>query len=481
MRKISIIGLIIIVFMVKELAWVYLVPPREAPDELAHYSYIETIAHEHVLPTLGQTLFSKRVELVGATSRQAEEAGSYIDTLNYQPGSQINWIAQHPPLYYLTLLPAYSLLPHKNVIFCIMVLRLMSVLMGAVTLWFVSKTVKEMLPCDRIMPALITCAIAFLPTFSYISATINNDNLVMMLSMVLIYLLVARLSPQNEVSETQKNHTIRWELQTGIVLALLALTKTTALPLFLVVLFLQIFDFFRAGCSAKRKSVAVSTAIIFGIPLIVAGWWYFRNLMMFGAFFPQLADAIAVNPKILNLYPGLAAIFPELAPGASAKLSLVDFFVRKNFFLEYFKNFWGAFGSFFIQLTSWQYIGIFAFTVIGAAGQIKHIHKKTMPNPLKKMHGFMHSGQGILFLVFVILLASLTWKIYEISSLRGFLSAMQGRYFLAAAPALFYMLMRGWEHLTGEKWFSKAAKIMMVLFIINDAAALIYVIIPNFY
>jgi hypothetical protein len=194
-----------------------------------------------------------------------------------------------------------------------------------------------------------------------------------------------------------------------------------------------------------------------------------------------LKEVVAVNPETIKLYPMMLSGFPEIDPTATMKIGLVNFLIKIKFTVEYYKMIWEEFCGRTL-LTSWQNVGIHAFAVIGIIGQIKNIFMIRIANvnPLTRLRNFLASGQGALFFTFAILLSFVIWKIYEICSLRGFLGAMQGRYILAAAPALFYFLIRGWEHLTGKKWFENTAITLMIMFILNDAISFIYIIIPNF-
>jgi hypothetical protein len=348
---------------------------------------------------------------------------------------------------------------------------------------------QKLVPQNRILQAAVTCAIAFLPTFSFASATINSDNLETLLAAILIYFLAGRNEPQDsaviarESEKDSRDAVIKWSLKTGIVMAFLALTKMTSLPLFLVVLIIQIFDFFRTKEPAKRKSVIYSTLIIFGIPLVAAGWWYLRNFMLYGTFFAVLKDAAAIHPEIITSFPVITKNFPEINPAAPIKLGFVDFIITRNFFVQYYKNIWGSALGNAELMKSWQFICVYIFTFIGFAGQIKkmYVNRISKGGLIKRAHDFLASGQGVLFLTFMVFLPVLTWKIFEMSEFRGRLSAMHGRYFLAATPALMYMLIRGWEHLAGKKWAGKATAFLIALFIFNDAVSLFYLALLRFH
>jgi hypothetical protein len=554
LKKISFIWVLIVVFVLKEALWVAVIPPREAPDELGHYGYVEALFFENKLPLLGETMFSQRVQMagteavgwvsdgvtsasnVGATSNvdRAVNAAATIDVGSYTPGNQVNWIAQHPPFYYLLLLPVFAVLPHDNIMFSIFVLRLISVLLGAVTLYFGWKTLEKINPSEGIdvresgsagkeqgarsaaaVNAAIIGAIAFLPTFSYMSAVMNNDNLVAALAAVLVYLLVGcwekPVVGKKFVSSSSARHAF-WDkvnaghrknaFLIGLLLGILALTKTTALPFFGVALAAFVIRLFSSRGSRNernrtRKQIALDTLIAFGVPLVFAGWWYIHNFVVFGTFLPELKDAVALNPGLLTANPALAVIFPEVAPHKDWALGFWDFLFAKGFVLEYFKNIWGAFGRFFTQLSDWQYLGIFIFTFIGLFGcfvsainKFKAFFKgKAVLNlkaggqlkaarPAAKRD---QEGKILIALVLLLFLVSITWKIYEITLARGFLGAMHGRYFLPALLPFFYFFVTGWEAVTPKKAHPYLFAAMFALFIVNDVSAMLYVVIPASY
>jgi hypothetical protein len=486
LHKISIIWVLIAVFILKEVLWVAVIPPREAPDELGHYGYIESLFYENDLPLLGQARFSERVQVAGT------ESAALCDNTTYRPTGQVNWIAQHPPFYYLLLLPVFSVLPHDNVPFSIFILRFVSVLLGAVTLFFAWKTLERINPPDgrgganSMVNIAIVGAIAFLPMFSYASAVMNNDNLIAALAAVLVYLLTLCCDDICGGKKPSRAASARHAFFVGLTLGILALTKTTSLPLFAVVFAVFLMRFFTTArfTSARgakwynsgKAQALLDVLIAFGVPLLFAGWWYARNFMVFGTFLPELKDAVALNPYLLTENPSLVMLFPEVAPHADTAVSFWDFLFVKGFAVEYFKNIWGAFGRYFVQLSVWQYLPVGLFTLVGLYGCIVSAFigraKKAAARSRSRM---------VLLLVLVIYIAAITWKIYEITVDRGFLSAMHGRYFMPALLPFFYFFIKGWEYVLPPRMRSWAFAAMLCLFIANDISALLYVVIPALY
>ena len=278
------IWLIIAIFFSKELLWSYFVPPWQAPDEIAHYGYVEALFYEHAFPVLGKTLLSERVQAIGPVE-SAREIDYYKGSLN------LNWIAQHPPLYYLALEPLFALMQHEDPVTCIFLLRLVSILLGCMTLWFAHKTLGMLLPESELTQKAMMVGMAFLPMFSAISAAMNNDNLVIMLASILTYLSVKNF----------EKHDPKGSLQMGIVLGLLALTKATSLPLWISIFLLEIIKHLRrdvkqAGQTSRIGRFVTHQAIIFGSALAIAGWWYARNMVLYNTLLPEIGSLVSREP-----------------------------------------------------------------------------------------------------------------------------------------------------------------------------------------
>lgn len=480
------IWLLIAIFFTKELFWAYLTPPWQAPDEIAHFGYVESLFYEHTFPVLGENLLSRRVQAIGpreAATQVVTPGGveSQTKTGAYQPSLSLNWIAQHPPLYYLALQPVYWVLPHEDPLACIFVLRMLSILMGCVTLFYAWKTLRLLLPerdspYNEIIQKTVIVGIAFLPMFSSISALMNNDNLVFMLSAMLIYLSVKNFG----------EHDSRGSMKMGILLGLLALTKGTALPLFLSIFLVEVIKHLRLkkfhGCFVKHQ------AVLFGAALVIAGWWYARNIALYGMFLPEIGSLAARNPQLAAAHPALLAMFPESGGTiALPNATLWDFFIGQRFLWEYYQNVWGAFGQFFFRLYGWQYFVITAITVASLCGYLaltirkfraKTAAKKNMSIEIREILSW--PGWTMLLPILAVG-AGLTYELFNVFRERGFLSALQGRYLFSALIPFMYFFVKGTAHLVTKKWLPIAMKLLMAFFVVNDAVTILYRIIPEFY
>jgi hypothetical protein len=478
-RKYHWIWLLIAIFFVKELFWAYLTPPWQAPDEIAHYGYVESLFYEHQFPVLGQNLLSRRVQAIGPVEVNTPAfppanptAGSPSGIAGYQSSLSLNWIAQHPPLYYLALQPVYWVLPHENPLTAILVLRMISMLMGCVTLWYAWKTLRLLLPegaapHNELIQKTVMVGIAFLPMFSFISALMNNDNLVFMLSSMLIYLSVKNFG----------EHDTRGSLNMGILLGLLALTKGTALPLFLSIFLVEVIKHFRD--KKFHRCFLRHQAVLFGAAFVIAGWWYARNIWLYGMFLPEIGSLAARDPQLAAGHPALLAMFPESSGKiALPNATLWDFFAGKRFFWEYYQNVWGAFGQFFFRLFDWQYFMILAITLASLFGYLK----LTIRAGTRKIFSKLLSWPGWTMLLPLLAVgAGLTYELFNVFRERGFLGALQGRYLFSALIPFMYFFVKGVTHVMSKKWLPIAMKLLMTFFVVNGFVTVLYRIIPEFY
>nr|MBP7058794.1 hypothetical protein [Candidatus Gracilibacteria bacterium] len=233
-KRWKIIWVIIAIFFIKELFWAYLVPVWQAPDEPAHFGYLQSMYEQKDFPILGEATFTS----LGFDGMGRPDPG------RNEP--YVNWIAQHPPLYYLVLAPIYGIIEVFagvgtviDPVDWIFYLRIFSILLSCVTLFFIYKTSDYLLTGtrqNRLFSLAVVGFIAFLPGFSYISALLNNDNLVIALSSILFYLLAKRYyGGEQDGNKNMPTVRTRSDWLIGLVLGLMALAKITALPFWIAV------------------------------------------------------------------------------------------------------------------------------------------------------------------------------------------------------------------------------------------------------
>ena len=344
-------------------AYSLVVPPFETPDEPFHYAFARHIAQGNGLPVQSE-------QSTGPWGQEGSQAPLYylltgwltrgIDQEDFgavavrneranigdplTPGNKnfMLYSGRQPPLQ------GSNLALHLG--------RWFSLLLAALTLWFTYLTAElacshssegpshtkavssQMPPCS--VPLLAVALVAAIPQFIFISAAFTNDNLIMAASAATIFWLARLLARRDEAPI----HLWEW-LILGLLLGIAALSKLQGLGLIPlaggVVLFL----------AWKRRDwrLPFVALLLVALPaLAIAGWWYARNVALYGDW-SGLSHLKAIN--------GLR----------TETLTWEDFWPEFRG-LRY--SFWGLYGWFNILLPDWFYAVMDAVTLVGLAGLV---------------------------------------------------------------------------------------------------------------
>ena len=247
--------LIIIVFISFAFTYAFFVPFNAAPDEAAHFDYIDFIVENRKLPS--PSLINDGVmEIDLATTALPRDKKFYYEV-------------HQPPLYYLINAPLLFLGKKISLSNSYLFPRLFSALLGALTLFVVYKIACLVFPHNLYLKLAAPLAVFFVPMFVYMSAMINNDALANLMGALLIFycLKVIRMSP----NELNKN----LYFTGGIILSLSFLTKTVIYPLILLLLFLLFLK------SIKNLGNIKWLIILTIAPLLaVSELWFLRNYLI---------------------------------------------------------------------------------------------------------------------------------------------------------------------------------------------------------
>lgn len=333
---------ILIVYLIFGLVYALATPAFEANDELWHFGYVEHLRKTGSLP---EQKLDKRA------------------TIFRQHGSQ-------PPLYYslmaLATAPisindsaAYRQLnPHvaiqqpgafgnKNLTvrddslslfsgtgLAVLFARLLGLALGAGTIVFVYH-IGGLIAPQRQTVAFVAAAITGLnPMFIFVTASVNNDALAMFVNGALVWLLLRTL---------RDGFSLRYTLALALLFALSSLTKLTGLALLPVTLGVGFFTFRK---TRDRRGLLLYLYVTALFWLLIAGWWHFRNLQLYGEPFGIIIMADIAGPRDLTF--NLADLFAE--------------------YQQFRMSFWGLFGALNIQLASVFYLLLDLLTFLSAIG-----------------------------------------------------------------------------------------------------------------
>jgi len=247
-------------------------PILEAPDEPAHFRYIRGLIETRALP-----------DPAAHANVQAHQAPLYYallvpPTLLLDDGSEALKLPPQNPFWgeafaatgndnkNLRLHSQSEQFPYANnsLALTIHIVRLFSVLLGALTLIVSAQIFRLLWPQRADLRLLALGIIAFWPQFDWLSSVLNNDNLLILLSTVVLWLL---LRQQRDGSSWPSAAVL------GLALAAALLSKASALFLAIPVGVALLLDFKQAW-----RHAALTLAIV----LALAGWWYVRNWLLVG-------------------------------------------------------------------------------------------------------------------------------------------------------------------------------------------------------
>jgi 4-amino-4-deoxy-L-arabinose transferase-like glycosyltransferase len=444
-------GIIVILVGFLALGTLYSVvtPLIETPDEDTHYEYVKHIADGRGLPVLN---LDPSKNPVGGT------------------------VGHHPPLYYLTsaLLTfwidtddADSLIwnnphcvagvphwpgnknkiihtdaetfPYHGAALAIRIVRLFSVLLSGVTVLATYLIALEIFPHWKPLALGAAAVNAFNPQFLFISARVGNDTMVTTFS-ALVLLGTVRLLKQGATRGR-----LIW---LGVTLGLALLSKISALALLpLVALGLAI----RAVQQRSVRCLVKWGVIVFSIALLIAGWAYLRNWILYH------------HPLASNVW--LAAVgLREPQP------SLIELYREEFWGLEI--SFWAVFGwmnivideIFYQILAAMVRLSIVGLLVlaIGQLGKFKILQRRQLDRST---------------LLSLLLLG--IWFLLLFASLLRFMqiqTGAQGRYLFPAVPAISILILLGLNQFVPQRYSGVLAGVVGgALFLLAALCPFVYI------
>ncbi len=376
------------------------VTPRwQAPDEPAHYNYIQHLAIKNSFP-----------ELVTGCYNQ-----DYLDQLKTQQFppelsiQQVCYEFHQPPLYYLLLTPAFIFSNGT-----LGMLRLVSVVLGAGVVTLAFLIAKTIFPNKLVIAYGSMIFVAFVPMHVAILASINNDALAELILALLLLRLTRRLISTSPPGRKQ-------DLWLGLILGLGLITKVTVYIAILIVaatLWLKAKDAANKLTKTDWSTLFKHAAIIYGVALIMAAPWYFRNITTYG------------QADILGLKRHDAIVTGQLR-SADLLTEVGGLTYMANFINTTYRSFWGQFGWMAVPMDGRTYFFLAILSLVAIGGLFLFFIKPTSP-PLSSIQ-----GNALRVMALTMLLISLGYLWYNLTFVQ-----FQGRYlFLGLIPAgIFFAL-----------------------------------------
>jgi hypothetical protein len=201
----------------------------------------------------------------------------YVDILREQhavPVATDGWSVYHPPLFYAGAAVfawlGEALAGREGGIFG---LKWIPFVAGLANVWVAAALVRRLFPDDARRRALAVVFAAVLPMNLYAAAYFSNETLITLLAglavLATVDLLLARASTTRKLASL------------GVIVGLALLTKFTAVLVAAVAIFF-VFAKLAALESVRPARAAAAVALVAAPPLLIAGWFYARNVWLFG-------------------------------------------------------------------------------------------------------------------------------------------------------------------------------------------------------
>jgi 4-amino-4-deoxy-L-arabinose transferase-like glycosyltransferase len=277
-------------------------PAWQAPDEPAHYNVMAQMAAGNLLPKIEMGDWDN--DYLEALKAQ-DFAPELLDNL-----SSVQYENHQPPLYYWLGTP-FFLVSNGN----LFVIRLYSLVLGAVTVIISYLIGKEIFP-NQPQIALGTMAlVAFLPQNLHILSSVNNDALAGLVIADMLLSSIRYLKGKN----TEARHL-------GFLLGIAFITKTTVYFMAAVLLLVIVLR------NWGDKSKLVRELLSFGIPASIFALFYWgRNLFVYG--FPDFLGLKAHDSVVVG-QPRTGDYITQIG--------LNNYW--QEAFSTSFNSFWGQFG-----------------------------------------------------------------------------------------------------------------------------------------
>jgi 4-amino-4-deoxy-L-arabinose transferase-like glycosyltransferase len=352
--------------------WAVTTPAFQAPDEVDHFAYAQTLVERGQIParsadsTLRRWSTAEAMALEGvdyltdhrsADSRPpwlGQEARQYAKRARQvrprpDDGGGNETAALHGPLYYAALAPAYAA-AGSSPFTQLTLMRLTSALIGALTVLFTFLIARELAPGRPSLGVLAALLVAYQPMYGFISGAVNNDVGLNAGAAAVELLLLMTL---------RRGVTVASAALLGVLLAALPVVKGTGLSLYPVALLVLLAVLWR---NHRRTDLAAWGALVAGAlvgALVTAGLLggVHTSAAPAGGAATVGANASAVGGALEDI-PGFLSylwqvFLPKLPFMAShfppSEYPAFSIFVVRG---------WAAFGSYTVTFPHWVYVVI---------------------------------------------------------------------------------------------------------------------------
>lgn len=250
------VGLLVGLFVVLSLVYGHLLPYGQGPDEESHGLFVQTLAGQ----APPGTLWAWGLPVLSTAA----------DDPNFE--------VHQPPLYYGLAATGYRLAG-------LTAASALSLLCGALLVWLTWRLVRAVAPADLALAA--ATIVALLPMNLWLASRVNNDPLANLLCAGALWRWTVTI---------RDGASRREGILCGVLTGLALLTKQNCLLLLPLTLLAAALT---AKLHGDRPAAWRQAAVTIVLAAAIAGWWYARNLAVYGDLFAQSAfDARFLSTRL---------------------------------------------------------------------------------------------------------------------------------------------------------------------------------------
>jgi hypothetical protein len=397
-------------------------PIFEASDELWHYPMIKTLADGNGLPVQDPAnpgLWRQEGSqpplyyALGALTTFWIDTSDIAQVRRLNPHADNGIVTDDGNNNIVVHDAAREAWPWHGTTLAVHLVRFLSVLLGVGTVAFTYGIGREVFPQKPWLALTGAAVVAFTPMFDFVSGSINNDNLAVLLATIAVW-MVLRIVRQADAGQP----TLRWAISLGIVLGMAVLSKQSTLGLFGLAGICMAYAAWRRH---RWQTFFVEGPIIVGLAAAIAGWWYWRNWQLYG------------DPSGLN-------VFLDIVGRRSPPASLAQLWGERDGFMA---SYWGLFGGVSVPMAAWLYTLLNTIAILSIPGVILLLVRKARHGE-NTLAGWMPTLLTLLWIPCVVVPLITGWTRYTLAS--------QGRLVFAAISVLSLWLVAGLSTWLPNRW-----------------------------
>jgi hypothetical protein len=404
-------------------------PLGEAPDEPAHMEYVRFVVVEQRLPVQCAAPCVSDVDGEGHQPPLAYLVAALVSAPFIE---RTPWVPQaiNPQFLWRGGTDPQALVhgsrehwPWRGTVLAWRLMRIVSAILISATAWLIFVLANRISTPQTALTAVLLLALS--PQTAIIGSTVSNDALLAFLSSAVLILAV----------DTRR---VRDLLGVGVLLGLALITKQSAIVLIPVVLV--------AALRTKAWSQRL-TALLVGIlvTFLVAGWWYIRNLQLYGdlfgmQLFQQTFASTGIDWRIAATW--------------------------QTAFVQLMRSAWGIYGWMTIPLPPiWYGIGS-AITLAGIIGAAFRLGRAPRIGAWWGWCGLLIGVTSVWLIGFALTVGSVAW---------------QSRLLIAALPVAAIVLAAGYTSGFGISVQARQAVVVAVVALVCQLGLWWGVVLPRFH